>query len=1333
MMKKSITELWDFYFHRKCLWPSKGFHLLLVLACILLHQVVCGPCGPCSTRNYLVPCMDGMQGPLDNDACRPYIDNDAGFQDILLGDTSSVYTQLTPGCSRLKYACTDYDSFCFPSTLPGYVAEEDSPNVAILEIPEDSDAHTSSEGSVLNNNDEFNSSWSAAHATFMLLNGRRISCSLSPQRELHDEVSPQRENVDCKGPSLPNVSMDKTITTTLRDGFSSPHVSINPPLLDWGLSHLFVPSLASLTVVNTCNDSMLYIYKPSSTDPQFYEYDFDEITLAPGEATSIAFIFLPRWLGSSSAHLVVQTSLGGFLIRASGLAIESPYGIQPLVGLSVLSNGKMSKNLSLHNPFDDILYVEEITAWISVSSEKSSNFAQAVCRLDVSQSSDELNSLPNDKEWWNVKSGQLGLPLIGIRPDRQWEVEPQSTETILEINFLSSIEGKFFGAFCLQLQSPSRDMIETIIVPLEAEVHGRVAHSSYRGSVSVFLESIVRCDGKDSMVVAVSLRNDASYFLRVVKIIEDTESVKLFQVRYMEGLILFPGTTTYIAEVIYTPPDDSQDSPPEIPSITPNCKLLIVTDDLSSPQIEIPCQDIVPTCSRPQPYSDFSVSGNSYIGLEAQHGNEKSANTRTGSLGGNIQSQSPVKWKVSEIEAADELILRNWRSQGTISGMSVLEEHEILFSTVQVGTHCSKWISVNNPSHNPVIMQLVLNSGAVIDQCGDVDESLKQPLLSSFVHNDSMKISDGFSLAETAVTDAFVQPYGRALFGPIIFHPSNRCVWRSTVLIRNNLSGVECLPLRGLGGSLSLVLLEGSEPVQSLEFSPGTPTSLNISTPEPLFYMESTDFLQPLSKELYAKNTGDLPLEVRRIEVSGTACGKDGFTIHECTGFSLAPGESMKLLISYQSDFCTAVVHRDLELSLVTGIFVFPMTTSLPAYMLRLCKKPILGILMWKLVKVVVFAALVTSLAFFCISILPQPMTYGAQDHLFKSDKNSIATSNSAGKTCRPHRNPRNTRSVREVENAELDFPARYSDRQSSVQELDITTQHVKQARDNHDRIHYVSDHQKKTQLSPSPSSSKMKPMTVAENSIISEAPQTGNLTVRIEKERGKRRKRRAALTGKLEASSSQSGNSTPSSPLSPLTSFIPKRTPLSPDIQQSVDSHDHSFTRKINQSHEEHVFEAVNDTRILEPKVSTKSYDHSWPSVPKQVIGKSVLLPSATFPCRRAPSYVGTPLFSSPTAIAPHARAPGSKVIEGKRTETEDTGGRREFTYDIWGNHFSEFHLMGRPKEFSANISDDLEDDSQSFFVRGPQSLMQKSTERSVSPAPEFSIYAVNFLDQMS
>ncbi|XP_057487911.1 uncharacterized protein LOC130773959 isoform X1 [Actinidia eriantha] len=1306
---------------RKMFHQAEVFHFMVVLICTLFHTAVCGPCS-----------INGMRSLVEFDARESFRDNhNTGFQDAYGDDVSSGHlTKNRFAHISGESICSSSNLFCFPSTLPG-LSEERSPESTILEASAGQSDATLPVGSTQARN---NLSWSSNYGMFALLSGWAVSCSLNYQEGIHDfpflQTSSGNQNyVSSYGGPLhdrtsPGSNLNENsemIKSGFLDGSLSPYIEISPPLLDWGQNYLYFPSFAFLTVANTHSDSILYLYEPFSTNKQFYPCNFSEVLLRPGEVASICFVFLPSWLGVSSAHLILQTSSGGFLIHAKGFAVESPYRIRPLVGLDISSSGRWRKNLSVFNPFDETLYVEEVTAWISVSLGNTSHLTEAICRVENHQGSDEL-SVMNIQEWLDVGKVQDGSPLMAMRPHRNWDIGPGSTETIIEIDFSNYSGGKIVGAFCMQLVRPSKDKSDVIMVPLEAELVEESANLT--DSVSLSLGTLVPC-GASETVVAISLRNGAPHVLNVVKISLIGEGTQLFQIKYVEGLLLFPGTITQVAVVSYIPlPIGLHDSPSEIPNLNLNCKLIILTNDSSSPQLEAICEDIVSICSKIDPK------------YKQQAGNAECANARTGSSSSSMQSPSHVE--AMEAAEPDELVLGNWRSQGTANGMSVLDDYEVLFSMVQVGTYNSKWITVKNPSQLPVVMQLILNSGEIIDECRKPD-GLLQPsssiglVLGAY----TAPIRHGFSIVEGALTEAFVHPHGTASLGPILFHPSNRCGWRSSALIRNNLSGVEWLSLQGFGGSFSLVLSEGPNPLQSLEFKLNLPSHLNVSSPDIFYHMDETTSIcyQPLSKELYAKNTGDLPLEVRRIEVSGAECGLDGFLVHTCKGFVLEPGESTMLLVSYQPDFSAAMVQRDLELALVTGIRVIPMKAVLPLHMLNLCKKS----MFWMRVKkfsLVILAAFVMFLILFCI--LPQLMALGSRDNFLKNGKSTNPTVKLIGKSSRAHRNQKNssklsvsskTNGLSRSIGAEETLPQsvnRCPDGQGVASEQGMAGQYVNATVGNQRQTNSLLNTQKDMGLE----SCALPESCIVENSNLQEAAKDGKLTVRIGKEKGRRRKKKrglvTGLTGIFEVSSSQSGNSTPSSPLSPVTLFTPKRSwPVISDACPSVEVGNQSPHLAEQQCQKSSGTIPASKAKTLESEVSMKYSNDSRVSLVQEkpyasikVAGKPVLLPSATFPGTSKPVFNLTgssPCTASPSSVTSHARAPGSNLYNQKTVKTEaKTGIADQFEYDIWGDHLSRLHLMGKAREVSSMTSSVTESHSNSFFVSGPQALVTKSPPKS-------------------
>ncbi|KAI3462763.1 hypothetical protein Pfo_019426 [Paulownia fortunei] len=1279
MIKANRQQLFSMLYLRGLFCSAKDFHFVVVLFCAIFILVTCKRCS-----------LNEEQSQLEFDLCKPYRGNfDTNSPDVFDGRVSSeLVSRHSVQWHSLEKICPHSNSFCFPSTLTGFLlndvgAESEAKDASGVQ----SEGFSSGLMQVRRN-----LSWSPEHGIFRLLGGRVISCSSSRPDDFHEFPS---TDINIKNGQQTDVSScistlfdhethssksgenAETVKSGFLDGFSTPPVEIKPFLLDWGQKNMYYPSLAFLTVKNVDPDSVLSIYDPYSSNSQFYPCKFSEILLAPGEIASICFIFSPTKLGLSSAQLVLQTSLGGFLIQAKGFAIESPYLIKPLSGLDVSSSGRWRKNLSLFNPFNEALYVEEVTAWISISSGNISRSSKAICTIHSMEDSTKYSML-SAKEWLDVESAEGCLPQIAIRPHNNWEVGPHKTETIMELDISDHSEGKIVGAFCLQLVRSSENKIETVMVPLEAELNPNSASDT--GHISVSLEALVPCNTSGSVVVALTVRNDAPYVLNVIKVRKVGESAESFQVKSIEGLLLFPRSVTQVAILNYAHLDTLE--------VNMNCKLLLHMNDTRSSQIEIPCIDVVSVCS--------GHKLDSTVGYAQVFNNVDYMNGREKSFGSSMQP--PAEVKAVDTREADELVLKNWKSQATVSFMSVLDDNEVLFPMVQVGNHCSQWIAVKNPSQEPIVVQLILNSGEVIDNCRTPDVHLQPSSSSILVGNKSIAPTRyGFSIAKDALTEAFIHPYGSASFGPIFFQPSNRCEWRSSALIRNNLSGVEWLSLRGFGGSLSLMLLEGSDPVQSLEFKLNLPSLLNFSSPEILHSMEgkSPSCSHPLIKEVYAKNMGDFPLEVIRVEVSGSECGLDGFLVRNCKGFSLPPGGSVTLQISYQSDFSAVTIQRDLELALATGILVIPMKASLPLYFLNFCKRSIFWMRLKKAMVVILFAA---SLLFLLVCLL-FPRVTAFTFHGFKSGKNSSAVS-CAVNSLSMHLNGKNCGASHAPDQGQVN-PSGHQKQKDSLM-----------------------DNLPETRLI----SSVLSNSSPVENSDTRDGSDSRNLRVSIGKEKGRRRRKKKSsgmgVPGLFEVSSSHSGNSTPSSPLSPAASITPKRPwPVSPDMEAR-----NPFAQAPDQRRDKReCSEPSSKVNLLGNEVSSRCVNNNWcfsaqekSSVTRKFAGRAVLLPSATFPStgRANPPWTcHSPFLASTSTIAPYARAPGTKLLNLKNGELgQKMGVEEKFTYDIWGDHLFGLPLTYQSEQASSMSPCAIENNSESFFVRDPQTLMTNSLLKPVS-----------------
>lgn len=557
--------------------------------------------------------------------------------------------------------------FCFQSTLAGFLAEEVAwRNPSSVDVAKDSGRTSNT-------------------AAFKMSNGEVVSCSLRdsasgiPLLQGFGNGSVAVDRVDfCQGSFFPDLWMKASSAPTsgvdehleeaepgiFISSSSSPEIEISPPILDWGTKNIYSPSLEILEVVNKHNESVLNVYDLFSTNTQFKSYSFQTISLSPGESASIPLIFLPRWLGLSSAQLVLQTSFGGFIIHAKGLATMSPYNLQPLVGFNISSGKRLSGNVSLYNPYNDVLYVKEVATWISVSDSKKTNSAHVLCSANRFQQYDiQSASITTDGEWFSLRSGELGSSRVDVRPHQQWEVLPNSSRAIIELNLWPHLGRTVSGAICLKLGNSSHENSETAILPIDIEVHEKASYTDSSGSILLYFDILIPCHGKKT-VFSISLRNDASYLLHVVKIREESKACNIFEIRYLEGLLLFPGTVTQIALVTYSNPLNSPDGVVENDSSGLNCMLSIRTNDSASPEMSIPCHDLVlNSCKYRHGFHTYESEG-SYIKLISKQEDEKCATTITDSIGDANEESLQFKVLNAEIYVSGSFrcIYLNWMS-----------------------------------------------------------------------------------------------------------------------------------------------------------------------------------------------------------------------------------------------------------------------------------------------------------------------------------------------------------------------------------------------------------------------------------------------------------------------------------------------------------------------------------------------------------------------------------------------------------------------------------------------------------------------------------------------
>jgi hypothetical protein len=529
------------------------------------------------------------------------------------------------GCLGFRDACADLTSFCFSlSAARTLLAREDG--------KEEADSG-------------FSRDWgpSSRPLGFPMSGGSVVTCSSVDTMitRARDGLVPEGDGgvgnnvASCQAPLVPDnwmrastgvpLELDGTVTAVDPSAVHSSlsmNVAISPPVLDWGRSELYAASTATLTVVNLNNDSTLCLYEPFSTDPQFYVYGYEDVELQPGGNASVTFVFLPKLLGLSSAHLVLQTNLGGFIIQAKGMVVSSPYQILPLTGIDIVVGDFLERNLSIYNPYDDTLYVEGVAVWMS-SLESVRQSSHIFCQLGHSDGALELSSL--NSNWYTASNAESGRPMIYIRPSEQWEVLPSKSSSTVELKLQALSVGKVFGAISLKLRNCTAGTMDTFVIPIELKVQTRTYYDS-SGLISVTFERTSCC--ASGSFFSLYLQNDASILLKVVGVTENNKNgPMIFQIKYLNGLILFPDTLTHIALVKHASsvPDDISFS---------SCNIVVETNSTLGRSIIVPCEDLVRASHSYKSNTVIAESDGLFTGTLSE---EISANAKTRTLGSMLQ------------------------------------------------------------------------------------------------------------------------------------------------------------------------------------------------------------------------------------------------------------------------------------------------------------------------------------------------------------------------------------------------------------------------------------------------------------------------------------------------------------------------------------------------------------------------------------------------------------------------------------------------------------------------------------------------------------------------
>uniref|UniRef100_A0A4W3JI47 Transmembrane protein 131 n=1 Tax=Callorhinchus milii TaxID=7868 RepID=A0A4W3JI47_CALMI len=277
----------------------------------------------------------------------------------------------------------------------------------------------------------------------------------------------------------------------------------------------------------------------------------------------------------------------------------------------------------------------------------------------------------------------------------------------------------------------------------------------------------------------------------------------------------------------------------------------------------------------------------------------------------------------------------------------------LIFPLTNTNSTSEQELILENPAEAPVFAQLLPlalypnaspSTGtlppslpifeAALDKHANMDtKTFEFKVFSS--HTSSVKTFSGFIEGPTRqpVLNIILKP-GEKRTVTVKFTPVHNKTVMSLIIIRNNLTVVDAAMVQGQGTTESLKLAgKQPGPGSSLRFKI---TEASLKDCSDKMKMKEPNFT--LKRIFKVENTGQLPVFVKSMEISGYICEGYGFKVVNCQEFALKPNASKDIIVLFTPDFTASRVIRELKLITAGGSeFVFVLNASLPYHMLATC------------------------------------------------------------------------------------------------------------------------------------------------------------------------------------------------------------------------------------------------------------------------------------------------------------------------------------------------------------------------------------------------------------
>ena len=155
-----------------------------------------------------------------------------------------------------------------------------------------------------------------------------------------------------------------------------------------------------------------------------------------------------------------------------------------------------------------------------------------------------------------------------------------------------------------------------------------------------------------------------------------------------------------------------------------------------------------------------------------------------------------------------------------------------------------------------------------------------------------------------------IQPHQNFTIGPIIFKPNQKGKVSNTLFLKNNLTILYPIKLKGEGGSGQITFLNyygETKNKKSDIFNNNTNFIIDINRDTYENYMK---FINNLTRTVTIYNNGNLPLIIKSITIDGNECQTDDLKVIQCREFLIDVGETMEIDFEVNTNFNNRITNR---------------------------------------------------------------------------------------------------------------------------------------------------------------------------------------------------------------------------------------------------------------------------------------------------------------------------------------------------------------------------------------------------------------------------------------